>query len=571
MNENKKKQDNKISFLFICIFFIFMFILLIWEMKKNYVIAYGDTTFHINRIYQIRLAFLKHQIPNWLNFSTFYHAGYAINGMYPDITLWPYVFITNFLSPIKQVICIRFLIDITTFLITTLSMYYNKYNKVISVMVGIIYSLSGYLLYTFVNELELGTSIVAAFAFPIFFMAYKLININSVEIKSSLKMGILFAIVLCSHLLSCLAIAIIIIPIILLKLIKHNYYPIINFLFAGFTAFLLGLPIFYRYLIISKTNILPPYNQGNLNAEPFINLFTGTSWATKVALSLPSIFFLVSLFIFFNKQKEKKLITLIILELYIALLCSKLIPLELMDKIPLINNFQYMPWRFAFLLGIIPFILFIENFKLKTVKKILTSMSALSFIFTLSTIGNIQHNNNMLETVTNKTQNIIPNSLCYKLTSSGIGSNTILRQLIPDYAPSSVGSQTIKDNVGCELSPFGNYLIANQLVLNNNHFKPVQIIPITNQGVIIKTVKLYKGLITLPIFDYTSLHYHVYINHKNIKYYSYNGFITIHINKNQKNIKIKIVHSNPKFYKYILIFSFIFLILILISINLIKI
>lgn len=59
---------------------------------------FGDGIFHVQRILEIRNAFLHLQIPNWVNFSTFFGIGQAVNGMYPDLTLWPLVLITNFLS-----------------------------------------------------------------------------------------------------------------------------------------------------------------------------------------------------------------------------------------------------------------------------------------------------------------------------------------------------------------------------------------------------------------------------------------------------------------------------------------
>lgn len=49
---------------------------------------YYDTFFHIGRVYEIRYAFQHLEFPNWLNFQSFFGIGQAVNGMYPDISLY---------------------------------------------------------------------------------------------------------------------------------------------------------------------------------------------------------------------------------------------------------------------------------------------------------------------------------------------------------------------------------------------------------------------------------------------------------------------------------------------------
>ena len=77
-----------------------------------------DTFFHIGRISEIRYAFQHFEFPNWLNFQSFFGIGQAVNGMYPDISMYPFVLLTMPLSPFHQVIAVQVLIAVLTVIIT---------------------------------------------------------------------------------------------------------------------------------------------------------------------------------------------------------------------------------------------------------------------------------------------------------------------------------------------------------------------------------------------------------------------------------------------------------------------
>ena len=142
----RKPNHNQYFILFwwIC----FLLILIGWmfiQTHQRYIISFGDTFFHAQRIYEIRMAFLSGHLPGWVNFLTFHNVGQAINGMYPDLTLWPLVLLTNTLKPINQIIVIRTLISLLSFVLTFLCVE-KEYSKKTATMVAFVYTLSGMLL-----------------------------------------------------------------------------------------------------------------------------------------------------------------------------------------------------------------------------------------------------------------------------------------------------------------------------------------------------------------------------------------------------------------------------------------
>ena len=126
MESISKLRQRVLTFIVITMFLV-VIVFWGWIQFRIGVYSFGDTSFHIARIYEIREAFLSHQIPIWLNFLTFSQMGQAINGMYPDISLWPFVLVTSWLPLVEQVVAIRILIVLMTFIVTAISLYRHRY------------------------------------------------------------------------------------------------------------------------------------------------------------------------------------------------------------------------------------------------------------------------------------------------------------------------------------------------------------------------------------------------------------------------------------------------------------
>lgn len=195
-----------------------------------------DSFIHIQRIYEIRYAFIHHEIPNWLNFHSFFGLGQAMNGMYPDITLWPLVLITLPFSFSHQVVLINVIILFATFLVSAISVQRRyKISVISSVCVGIAYSLSGFAICQFSNEMQVGTGIVYIFSFPIAFMIFDIVNCKKLNKQLVLRFSICLTIIVYSHLLSVVVLAIILVSLLFYKLLSRQFsiYPYANILLGG--------------------------------------------------------------------------------------------------------------------------------------------------------------------------------------------------------------------------------------------------------------------------------------------------------------------------------------------------
>lgn len=304
---NTQNRINKKTISVILLFFITLFGWMIWQFHFNYMISGSDTFFHTQRVYEIRQAFLNGNLPGWLNFDTFFSAGQAVNGMYPDFTLWPFIFVTDMLSPIHQIIAVKVLIAALTFIVTFLSLN-KRYNSFNSSMAALIFTYSGAVLRDITTEFQPGTAIVLAFIFPILFTFKDIIEDNKLNYTLAIKLGLLMTIVINSHLLSAIALSMIAGVFLIVKSIKDkNIKPWINLIIAGIITVILCIPIIYRIITISKTGLLAPFGKGNIIADPITMLFTNSKWNARVAFSTLSMIILLIVFVGFDKKKSKNL------------------------------------------------------------------------------------------------------------------------------------------------------------------------------------------------------------------------------------------------------------------------
>lgn len=160
-----RKVSFYITLLLAFIGFIYIFI----SQLSNGLYLIGDTSFHVSRIYDIRQAFLNHEIPLWINFHSFFGLGQAINGMYPDISLWPFILLTLWMPFHNQIVVINGLMFVLTFGVTFLTLKNHKINSKYALLSSIIYAFSGYCLYTFIYEFQPGTAVIYCCSFPILY------------------------------------------------------------------------------------------------------------------------------------------------------------------------------------------------------------------------------------------------------------------------------------------------------------------------------------------------------------------------------------------------------------------
>ncbi|KRK79373.1 hypothetical protein FD03_GL001740 [Companilactobacillus nodensis DSM 19682 = JCM 14932 = NBRC 107160] len=557
---NTQNRINKKTISVILLFFITLFGWMIWQFHFNYMISGSDTFFHTQRVYEIRQAFLNGNLPGWLNFDTFFSAGQAVNGMYPDFTLWPFIFVTDMLSPIHQIIAVKVLIAALTFIVTFLSLN-KRYNSFNSSMAALIFTYSGAVLRDITTEFQPGTAIVLAFIFPILFTFKDIIEDNKLNYTLAIKLGLLMTIVINSHLLSAIALSMIAGVFLIVKSIKDkNIKPWINLIIAGIITVILCIPIIYRIITISKTGLLAPFGKGNIIADPITMLFTNSKWNARVAFSTLSMIILLIVFVGFDKKKIKKLMPYILIEALLLVLSTDMTPWAIFNHVPVINNFQESSWRFALFLSVIPIILLLENFKEHVSQYILILLSVLSLSAATQVTTNYIYNHGKgLATVTATYDKSVGLNEDVKLTSSGINSETIQRTLIPDYAPQQTA---IEPNSNGQALSFD---IQNKLkkhwATQGNHEIPLTKTAATNNSVSYRGEHLESGNLELPIFGYSSLNYNVTVNGKNVKWTTDNkGFLTINNDHNLKTANISIISTYPHLYPYMIWVSFVLVI-----------
>lgn len=326
---------------------------------------FGDGIFHVQRILEIRNSFLHLEIPSWVNFSTFFGIGQAVNGMYPDITLWPLVFITIFLSPQHQVVVISFLIFFLTLTVTWLCLSIRTDNIEMSFYLATIYTFSGYTLYQFLNEIQPGAAIINIFIFPIFFVSKELLDSKKIDITLICKFSLCIILIGFSHLLSLIVYGFLLGSVVLFRIFQRKIS--ISFFVNALLSFplvLVGMsPIIYRILKISSSGILEPFGKGHIKAATLPKMLEFISWWSRGQLSIAALVLLIIVYCFFNSGIKSQLIRLSILEGYMFILCLKAFPWKVFNHVPLVNTLQYTPWRFGIWLSVIPIIMFADNFK----------------------------------------------------------------------------------------------------------------------------------------------------------------------------------------------------------------
>lgn len=523
------------------------------DFKNNYLISGFDTFFHVERIYEIRSAFKEGSLPGWLNFTTFHHVGQAINGMYPDISLWPLVYITNIFSPIRQIIAIKAIIMIATFFVTNLSVS-KRFDKTNASYVSAIYILSGMCLRVFNDELQLGTAMVFIFLFPIIFNTRELIFSKTIDVTLIIKLALLYTIVIYSHLMSIFILYLVTGIFLIIRVIRcRDILPLINMFFSSALLFLTSLPILFRYYIISSSGIQPAFSSGNVTAVNFIDIFTEATWNSRTALSIVSIILLFVVFANLNYSKINELMPYVYAEIVIIILGTNLAPWSILQTLPILGDIQNTGWRFIIFSGAIPFILVLINFTKQSSKKILGTLFLVSICASINIYGNFhQSAHKNMSYLDEGTSHLLGIDDWVKLKSSGVNSNNISRDIIPDYAPKQINSEVI--NNGSTLSnSLQKRILTNQVLINNK-------VKSSSLNYTFNSISFHlanvnnASTLELPVYGYKTLDYEVTVDKKIHPYTISNlGFIQLHNIRKVHNITIK--YSYPKLYEYLVYLS----------------
>ena len=296
------------------------------------------------------------------------------------------------------------------------------------------------------------------------------------------------------------------------------------------------MPILYRVYVISKSKIAPPYGKGVVDSENLIDIFTNPQIYARVSLSFVAlILFIISIHYF---GKEKEITKLLIAEMVIIILCSNLIPWNILGKLPLINMFQFTPWRFGIYLSALPMLAFLHT-RLKNKNMILCVLAILSLVAVPEAF---KQNNSVFKS-----------SQCSFIKNNTVKEND-LNIIIRDYLPAKVIGNSTENAVPSfykkqALYPAMNGVKNIKLQRVNQRYGSISF---RNQDYV------RKGTYVIPVYYYSSLNYQIKVNNKDMSEIkkSSNGLMMIKITQNlHKNSKITVKYRNPKFYNVLLIIS----------------
>ncbi len=522
-----------------------------FEWSNNYFATGFDSYFHLQRIYEVREAFLHNRIPGWLNFVTFHHLGQAISGMYPDISLWPLIYITDGFDPIHQVLVLRILLMLLTFFISYLSLA-HRFNKDNSALIAACYTLSGLVLRSFYLELQWGTALTMAFLFPIIFNYMDLVKTEKLDIKLVLKTSLLGWVVLNSHLMSIFVLYLTLMVFWCATVfVKRNYISLANIVLSGSLLFITTLPVLYRYYILSKAKIAPPFSEGKVAADSVMQMITNASIDARATFTTIALLAMAIVIGNIDRSKVQKLFPYIYLELFIVVMGTGIASWGLLESLPFFKNFQNAGWRFMIFASAIPLILVLINFSDKAAKKISVILLLLTVISAVSVVTGYIKNSKNWDELSNKTDRIVNADEWTKVTSTGINSDKIVRNIVPDYAPSEI--RTVNGEGGVLTEDIQKKIINNTV---ENNGKPVTSkLSYAPNEVVYSMQKVSAGKLVLPVWGYSTLKYNITENGKKVDYtINEDGWLMLEV-KDTSKATIRVQYAYPKTYVYLLLLS----------------
>lgn len=512
---------------------------------------YEDTFFHIGRIYEIRYAFQHFEFPNWLNFQSFFGIGQAVNGMYPDISLYPFVLLTMLLSPFHQVVAIQVLIAMLTIIVTYVCLTRRHVPTDISLYTSTIYTFA---LLCRKMEFQPGISIILIFGLPMAFTTFDILVSKNFDIKLALKFALVVILVLYSHFMSIIVLAFMMASIFAYLLItkKTSIYAITNILVAMIISILAISPIIYRYLLINQSGITMPAFQGNIHSA---------SLPLLIKDNFVAFFVIIVSFLTYHKKSIRSAFTspLTLLILYVCFLCTYF-PWKLFNHVPLVNNFQFAYVRFSPILFIIAAI-FISQTQGKSISRTYKKLGVLAILMILLSTA-------LLILIPRARKINFPfNADTYKAVTLVMGSYNkeeqhVNQDMYYDYYPYGVSS-SLKN--GIFLSKKGQRIVWNPTIKSGKNQIPIKKVAINN-GVNItpkKSLTSTTGKITLPMLGYKSLNYQVRVNGKNVSYTINGLYLAIHQHHLSRSDVITVMFHNPTIYTWLMVIALIYVVLLI--------
>lgn len=329
-------------------------VFVVFPWKTGYLFSGSDLQFHLNRIEELRQAFIVGKYP-LVNTLTFNRVGYAINSFYPAISLTPFILI--FIIIHNQVDATYSFMLILIFI--TQIVAYTCAKKVFREMIpsflfALFYTFSGYFFFVYWFAFDVG-EMLAFIAIPPLFLAMISITKNT---KQYILLACSLSWITYSHLLTALlsVVYLIIVASIIYTFCKKNYR--LTFILTLMKAACL-------YALLTACVTLPLLN------EMINNKIVGPS--RGIIAVKPSDLFLSSInnIIFTGNTNPVSVVNIgVVLLVAILFLTAKYHALNIKEKVSLV-------------LGLFTLFLVTNLFPWDFIAKFITSVNILQFTFRL--------------------------------------------------------------------------------------------------------------------------------------------------------------------------------------------
>lgn len=379
-----------------------------------------------------------------------------------------------------------------------------------------------------------------------------LVKTEKLDIKLALKTSLLGWVVLNSHLMSVFVLYLTLMVFWSATVfVKRNYISLANIVLSGSLLFITSLPVLYRYYILSKAKIAPPFSEGKVAADSVMQMITNASIDASATFTTIALLAMAIVVGNIDRSKVQKLLPYIYLELFIVIMGTGIAPWGLLESLPFFKNFQNAGWRFMIFASAIPLILVLINFSDKAAKKISIILLLLTVISAVSVVTGYIKNSKNWDELSNKTDRIVNADEWTKVTSTGINSDKIVRNIVPDYAPSEI--RTVNGEGGVLTEDIQKKIINNTV---ENNGKPVTSkLSYAPNEVVYSMQKVSAGKLVLPVWGYSTLKYNITENGKKVDYtINEDGWLMLEV-KDTSKATIRVQYAYPKTYVYLLLLS----------------
>ncbi|WP_125766787.1 glycosyltransferase family protein [Lapidilactobacillus wuchangensis] len=471
----------------------------------------SDTYFHLSRIHDMTAYLKSLHMPLMVNIHSFANTGQAINGMYPNFSLLPLIFITSGLKPIAQYETIIFL-----FILLGSVLNYFIFQRFHASKLQALAAV--FATFTFINifyssSLNLFGVWSIYFSLPMALLSLKkLFETNAWSYIISLAISVSF--VLNTHLLN----AVIMVGVLLVYFIylwmssNKKLLTLFKTVVAAVVSILLSLPTLVSVLSFSKVHLSSVHEfslaDGTLNIESMIHSLTNPTIFGAATPPIFGVLLVVDILLVMNLKQFSQHAKVVILIIFAGqFMISPFFPWELLQKTP-ISIIQFPTRLVPFILIIAVVIIFTDKGMNKTNFLLIVMLGSVGLTASYQTSNYITKRNfhNFSEVQATINMNNF-NSIANYSENTKISNDTLLDHSFyriysyPEYIPQTKKNDSKSDK---QINSVNDHeLFVNKTKVNNfqTSYK--------NNKLVFTFNEKQTGWVNLPIWYYPNMNYSI--------------------------------------------------------------